>query len=70
MSLQTWNFRAVRDGKIDNSLLPSFPFIHKNLRSKPALRRLKQEESEFVVSLGYLVRPCLKKTNLPQPLQQ
>jgi hypothetical protein len=27
----------------------------------PALRRLRQEECEFQVSLGYMVRPCLKE---------
>jgi hypothetical protein len=27
----------------------------------PALRRLSQEDLEFKVSLGYIVRPCLKK---------
>jgi hypothetical protein len=26
-----------------------------------ALRKLKQENSEFQASLGYMVRPCLKK---------
>jgi hypothetical protein len=27
----------------------------------PALGRLQQENNEFKVSLGYIVRPCLKK---------
>jgi hypothetical protein len=28
----------------------------------PALRRLTQENPKFGVSLGYIVKPCLKKT--------
>jgi hypothetical protein len=27
----------------------------------PAFRRLRQEELEFEVTLGYIVRPCLKE---------
>jgi hypothetical protein len=36
---------------------------------KPALRRLRKEDHEIEVSLGYTVRPCLKHTKtekLPQ----
>jgi hypothetical protein len=29
----------------------------------PALRRLRQEDSEFHVSLSYIVRPCPKNNN-------
>jgi hypothetical protein len=29
----------------------------------PALGRLRQEDHKFEVSLGYVVRLCLKKTN-------
>jgi hypothetical protein len=29
----------------------------------PTLRRLRQEDQEFKVSLGYIARPCLKKQN-------
>jgi hypothetical protein len=28
----------------------------------PALKRLRQEDCEFKVSLGYMIRPCLKNT--------
>jgi hypothetical protein len=27
----------------------------------PALRRLRQEDNKFKVSLGYIVRPCEKE---------
>jgi hypothetical protein len=29
----------------------------------PALGRLRQEDHKFVVSLGYVVRPCPRKIN-------
>jgi hypothetical protein len=30
----------------------------------PALGRLKQEDHKLKVSLGYVTRPCLKKTKI------
>jgi hypothetical protein len=33
----------------------------KKVTYHPALRRLRQEDSRFKSSLGYIVRPCLKK---------
>jgi hypothetical protein len=35
----------------------------------PALRRLRQEDHEFNISLGFMARPCLKKNqpNKQQP---
>jgi hypothetical protein len=35
----------------------------------PALRRLRQENLEFEVSMKYMVRPCLKKKNVKDPAQ-
>jgi hypothetical protein len=32
----------------------------------PALQRLMQEDHKFQASLGYIVRPCLKKKKKPQ----
>jgi tRNA A22 N-methylase len=34
----------------------------------PALRRQRQEEPQLKISLGYIVRPCLKKNKISQVL--
>jgi hypothetical protein len=33
----------------------------------PVLRKPRQEDSKFKVSLGYIVRPCLKNKNKNKP---
>jgi hypothetical protein len=35
----------------------------------PVLGRLRQEDGEFKVSLGYIARLCLKKTNKQKNLR-
>jgi hypothetical protein len=39
---------------------------HKKARDKPGvviptLRRLRQEDTKFKITLGYIARPCLKR---------
>jgi hypothetical protein len=33
----------------------------------PALERLRQDDQEFKVNLGYIARPCLKKRWVAKP---
>jgi hypothetical protein len=36
----------------------------------PVLRSLRQEEQEFEASLGYIVRPCLKKQSKTEDMAE